>query len=99
MFIHALHGAVAELGIIPMTSRIAFSVAVSTVLVFANPASAGSLDWLSNQKYVDCLKGISFLANWNNGHPSTQAEKDAAYDRGRRYCNRQNFPNRPGTDY
>ncbi|MDH2345109.1 MULTISPECIES: hypothetical protein [unclassified Bradyrhizobium] len=63
------------------------------------PASAGNLDWLSNQKYVDCLKGISFLSNWNNGQPSTQAQKDAAYDRGRRYCNRQNFPNRPGTDY
>lgn len=80
---------------------LATTLAVSSLIGSAQyaPASAGNLDWLSNQKYVDCLKGVSFLANWSNGRPSTQAQKDAAYDRGRRYCNREHFPNRPGTDY
>lgn len=63
------------------------------------PASAGNLDWLSNKQYVDCLKGMTFLAKWNNGQPSTKAQKDAAYDRGRRYCNRQYYPGKPGVDY
>lgn len=78
---------------------IAASLIVGAALLSA-PASAGNLDWLSNQKYVDCLKTMTFLAKWNNGGPRrSQAEEDAAYDRGRRYCNRQYFPNRPGTDY
>lgn len=59
-----------------------------------SPAAAGSLDWLGNDNYVRCLKYVSNLAK---AYPPNQ--RDAAYDRGRRSCNRAHFPNRPGTDY
>jgi len=54
-----------------------------------SPASAGGLDWLSNDNYVRCLKYVSGLAHGDA----------AAYDRGRRACNRQYYPNKPGVDY
>jgi len=52
-------------------------------------ANAGGLGWLSNKPYVECLKGINFLAGWNNGHPQSKADEAAAYERGRHYCNKQ----------
>jgi hypothetical protein len=54
-----------------------------------SPASALDLSWLSNDNYVRCLKYVSGLAHGNA----------AAYDRGRRTCNRQYYPGRPGYDY
>jgi hypothetical protein len=54
-----------------------------------SPASALDLSWLDNDSYVRCLKYVSGLANGN----------EAAYDRGRRACNRQYFPNKPGVQY
>jgi hypothetical protein len=53
------------------------------------PAAAGSLDWLGNDNYVRCLKYVSALSRGDA----------AAYDRGRRTCNRQYYPGRPGYDY
>jgi hypothetical protein len=77
-------------------SRITLFAAVTLVAIGAligsarvSPASAGGLDWLSNDGYVRCLKYVSALAHGD----------DAAYDRGRRACNRQYYPNRPGTQY
>ena len=78
------------------TSRIAFlacaaAIGIGALVASANysPATAGSLDWLGNDNYVRCLKYVSALAH---GDP-------AAYDRGRRACNRQYYPNRPGVQY
>ena len=45
--------------------------------------------FLNNKAYEDCLKGISFLSNYNNGRPQSAGERDAGYERGRHYCNRQ----------
>ena len=72
-------------------SAIAALVAITTLAGSARltPAAAGSLDWLGNDNYVRCLKYVSALA-----HGSA-----AAYDRGRRACNRQYYPGRPGYDY
>jgi hypothetical protein len=77
-------------------SRTTLLAAVTLVAVGAligsariSPASADSLDWLNNDGYVRCLKYISALAHGD----------DAAYDRGRRACNRQYFPNKPGVQY
>jgi hypothetical protein len=53
------------------------------------PASALDLGWLDNDNYVRCLKYVSALAHGS----------EAAYDRGRRACNRQYFPNKPGVQY
>jgi len=80
------------------TSRIALFAFAAIVGIGAlvgsaqySPASAGGLDlsWLSNDNYVRCLKYVSGLANGD----------EAAYDRGRRACNRQYFPNKPGVQY
>lgn len=54
-----------------------------------SPASAGSLDFLSNQNYMRCLQYFSIRAHGDA----------AAYDQGRRFCNRQYFPGRPGGQY
>jgi hypothetical protein len=54
-----------------------------------SPVSAGQLDWLSNDNYVRCLKYVSAISHGS----------DAAYDRGRRACNRQYYPGKPGYDY
>ncbi|WP_314952706.1 hypothetical protein [Bradyrhizobium cosmicum] len=72
-------------------SAIAALVAVTTLVGSAqiSPAAAGSLDWLGNDNYVRCLKYVSALAHGDA----------AAYDRGRRTCNRQYYPGRPGYDY
>ena len=72
-------------------SAMAALVAVTTLVGSAqiSPAAAGSLDWLGNDNYVRCLKYVSALAHGNA----------AAYDRGRRACNRQYYPGRPGYDY
>ncbi|MCJ9735095.1 MULTISPECIES: hypothetical protein [unclassified Bradyrhizobium] len=72
-------------------SAIAALVAITTLAGSARltPAAAGSLDWLGNDNYVRCLKYVSALAHGNA----------AAYDRGRRACNRQYYPGRPGYDY
>ncbi len=53
------------------------------------PAAAGSLglDWLGNENYVRCLQYVSGLARGDA----------AAFDRGRRACNRQYYPGR--SDY
>ena len=78
------------------TSRIALLACAAIVGVGAlvgsasySPAAAGGLDWLSNDNYVRCLKYVSALSH---GDP-------AAYDRGRRACNRAWYPNHPGYDY
>ena len=78
------------------TSRIAlFAFAAAVTLgslagsAQVSPASALDLSWLSNDNYVRCLKYVSALAHGN----------EAAYDRGRRACNRQYYPGRPGYDY
>jgi hypothetical protein len=78
------------------TSRIALLacaavVGAASLLASAStsPAAAGGLDWLNNDNYVRCLKYVSGLAHGDA----------AAYDRGRRACNRQYFPNHPGYDY
>lgn len=75
---------------------LALSASVALVAVTAlvgsaqiSPAAAGSLDWLGNDNYVRCLKYVSALAHGDA----------AAYDRGRRTCNRQYYPGRPGYDY
>ena len=78
------------------TSRIAL-FAFATIVTLGSlassaqisPASALDLSWLSNDNYVRCLKYVSALAHGN----------EAAYDRGRRACNRQYYPGRPGYDY
>lgn len=72
-------------------SAIAALVAVTTLVGSAqiSPAAAGSLDWLGNDNYVRCLRYVSALAHGDA----------AAYDRGRRTCNRQYYPGRPGYDY
>lgn len=72
-------------------SAIVALVAITTLAGSARltPAAAGSLDWLGNDNYVRCLKYVSALAHGNA----------AAYDRGRRACNRQYYPGRPGYDY
>lgn len=72
-------------------SAIAALVAVTTLVGSAHisPAAAGSLDWLGNDNYVRCLKYVSALAHGDA----------AAYDRGRRTCNRQYYPGHPGYDY
>ena len=66
-------------------------LAIGSLVGSTQSSQAGGLglDWLNNKPYVDCLKGINFLANWNNGRPQTAAERDAAYERGRHYCNRK----------
>lgn len=68
--------------------------ALVTVVTLASsalisPAAAGGLDWLGNDNYVRCLKYVSGLAHGDA----------AAYDRGRRACNRQYYPGHPGYDY
>jgi hypothetical protein len=80
----------------PIMTKLAFSamaalVAVTTLVGSAqiSPAAAGSLDWLGNDNYVRCLKYVSSLAHGDA----------AAYDRGRRACNRQYYPGHPGYDY
>lgn len=62
------------------------SLAVSTQ---SSEAKGLGLDFLNNKAYTDCLKGISFLSGYNNGRPQSAAERDAGYERGRHYCNRQ----------
>lgn len=78
------------------TSRIALFACVAIVAIGSlvgsaqvSPAAAGGLDWLGNDNYVRCLKYVSALANGS----------EAAYDRGRRACNRQYYPNTPGAQY
>jgi hypothetical protein len=72
-------------------SAIAALVAVTALAGSAqiSPAAAGGLDWLGNDNYVRCLKYVSGLAHGDA----------AAYDRGRRACNRQYYPGHPGYDY
>ncbi len=74
------------------TSRIALCAVAAVVAIGSligsaqySPASAGGLDlsWLSNDNYVRCLKYVSGLANGDA----------AAYDRGRKACNKQYYPN------
>jgi hypothetical protein len=66
-------------------------VGIASLVSSVQPSKAGGLglDWLSNKPYVDCMKGINFLSNWNRGQPQTAAQRDAAYERGRHYCNRK----------
>ena len=78
------------------SSRIALATCAALVAVVTlagsaliSPAAAGSLDWLGNDNYVRCLKYVSGLAHGDA----------AAYDRGRRACNRQYYPGHPGYDY
>jgi hypothetical protein len=59
-----------------------------------SPVAAGSLDWLGNDNYVRCLKYMSALSK---NHPPGQQE--AAYDRGRRHCNKMYYPNTPGAQH
>src|SRR5215510_6268196 len=92
-----LHRAVGQPRGLPMkNARIAiFAALVGTSSLVGSahysPAAAGGLglDWLSNKKYVQCLQGTNFLAQWNNGRSQTQADTDAARERGRHYCNKQ----------
>jgi hypothetical protein len=72
------------------TSRIALFAAAAVVAIGSligsaqySPASALDLSWLSNDNYVRCLKYVSGLANGDA----------AAYDRGRKACNKQYYPN------
>ena len=91
--LHALHPAAAwitdmkNLRIALLVFAAIGSLAGSAQL---SPAAAGSLglDWLSNDNYVRCLKYMKSLAHGDA----------AAYDRGRRACNRQYFPG-PGHDH
>ncbi len=76
------------------TITLSISSAVIAIVALAGsvqltPAAAGSLDWLRNEDYVRCLKYVSGLSRGDA----------AAYDRGRRACNRQYYPGRPGNDY
>jgi hypothetical protein len=59
-----------------------------------SPVAAGSLDWLGNDNYVRCLKYMTALSK---NHPPGQQE--AAYDRGRRHCNKIYYPNTPGAQH
>ncbi len=59
-----------------------------------SPAAAGSLDWLGNENYVRCLKYVSGLSK---RYPL--GEQEAAYDRGRRQCNKTYYPNMPGAQH
>ena len=77
-------------------SRITLFAAATLVAIGAligsahvSPASAGGLDWLDNDGYMRCLQYVSGLAHGDA----------AAFDRGRRACNRQYFPNKPGVQY
>jgi hypothetical protein len=74
-------------------SLLACTAVVAATTLFGSahysPASALDLSWVSNDNYVRCLKYVSGLAH---GDP-------AAYDRGRRACNRQYYANKPGVDY
>jgi hypothetical protein len=88
------------------TSRIALVAFAAIVGIGAlagsahhSPAHAGGLDWLGNKKYVQCLQAMNFLAKYNGGRPQSAAGAEAAYDRGRRWCNKEHYPNRPGTQY
>ena len=47
-----------------------------------SPASALDLSWLNNDNYVRCLKYVTALSNGSA----------AAYDQGRRACNKQYYP-------
>jgi hypothetical protein len=84
------------------TIAFAAAVAIGTVIGSLAPANAGQFDWLSNKGYTDCLKMMSWAAEgggiWG-GKKRYGAERDAAYDRGRRKCNRQYYPNHKGYDY
>jgi hypothetical protein len=65
-------------------------------------SQAGSLDWLGNKDYVNCLKLMDGMSRggavWGSPNRSG-TEREAAYDRGRRFCNRKFYPGRPGYDY
>ena len=81
------------------TSRIALFAAAAVVTIGAltgssQPSAAGSLNFLSNPGYVNCLKNSSIVAN---NQPA--AQRGAMYDRLRRACNRGYFPNQPGVQY
>ena len=89
------------------TSRIALFafaaiVAIGSLAGSTQSSQAGSLDWLSNKDYVNCLKLMDSASRgggmWG-GQTHTGADQAAAYDRGRRQCNRRYFPGHPGYDY
>lgn len=80
----------------PIMKKLALPAIAALVAITAlagsariSPAAAGGLDWLGNDNYVRCLKYVSGLAHGDA----------AAYDRGRRACNRQYYPGHPGYDY
>ncbi len=54
-----------------------------------SPASATDWSWLSNDNYVRCLQYVRGISHGD----------EAAYNRGRKACNRQYYPNKPGVDY
>ena len=77
-------------------TRISLFAAALTVAIGAlsgsaatSPAHATDWSWLSNDNYVRCLKYVRSLSHGD----------DAAYNRGRKTCNRQYYPNKPGVDY
>lgn len=74
-------------------AALAALVGLSSMIGSAHYSAANArgldLSWLSNKPYVECLKTMTFLAGWNNGHPQSKVEEAAANERGRHYCNRQ----------
>jgi len=66
-------------------------VAIGSLIGSAHvsPAAADGLDWLSNDGYVRCLQYMSGLAHGDA----------AAFDGGRRICNKNYYPNKPGVQY
>ena len=75
--------------ILAALAAVSLSVAVGTA-----PSHAGQWDWLGNKDYVNCLKLMSAMSEggiWSQGRTYSGAEREARYDRGRRYCNRQYY--------
>jgi hypothetical protein len=77
-------------------SRLSLFVAATALALGAlagsastTPAHATDWSWLSNDNYVRCLQYVRGLSHGD----------DAAYNRGRKACNRQYYPNKPGVDY
>jgi hypothetical protein len=79
----------------------AVTTAAWTTLGSSADARGLNLDFLGNKDYMNCLQwsGISSGIDWKTGRSRTGAEREAASDRGRRYCNRKHYPGRPNGDY
>lgn len=69
-------------------------LAIGTLAGSVSPSSAGSLSFLGNTGYMNCLSNSSIVAN-----KQPAAQRAAMYDNLRRACNRGYYPNQRGVQY